>query len=405
MSEGTQTTCRVNVNGTTVEEILDWDYSDDVMSIAEECHFTVDNKARKYRDLLRIGDKVEFILQNPSVNGGAPTVKHRGRIVRRHPKYNPRDGSTIGITSADLGWHLQNCDAPLWLSLQNKTYADVCDPATSGFFDESWGFTGVRFDGNIRRSLKQGVAVVALQAQKALDVVHVIQIEPGDKVFDKIVEYSKRINLLVNVSPDGQLCCFLPDYSQAPLYYIRNVDGDESNNVLDCEAEEDAKTRWTEVTVVGEQVGWDGPKDPQNPNASKKRGNVRHPGNLPFLHRHTVADGEMYQNGLAQKHAEWIYKRGRFDAWWVKYTVADHHQNGHWWVADTMVYVVDDELGLAGNYYVQSVRCRGSKTGGDTTEVVIRLPGVLSASLGVIADPTFRTPPSESTTGTPQAAP
>ncbi len=45
-----QTTCRVVVEGRTVEEILSFDYSSDVMAIAEEAHFSVENKNRKYRD-------------------------------------------------------------------------------------------------------------------------------------------------------------------------------------------------------------------------------------------------------------------------------------------------------------------------------------------------------------------
>ena len=39
-----QTTCRVVVEGRTVEEILSFDYSSDVMAIAEEAHFSVENK-------------------------------------------------------------------------------------------------------------------------------------------------------------------------------------------------------------------------------------------------------------------------------------------------------------------------------------------------------------------------
>ena len=128
-----QTTCRVVVEGRTVEEILSFDYSSDVMAIAEEAHFSVENKTAKYRDQLRLGQQVEFILQNKHVNGGAPTVKHRGVIVRRNPKINPSGGSVINITSADLGWHIQNSDAPLWMRLQGKTFADICDPATSPF--------------------------------------------------------------------------------------------------------------------------------------------------------------------------------------------------------------------------------------------------------------------------------
>ena len=123
-----QTVCRIVVDGQTIEEILSFDYSSDVMAIAEEAHFSVENKGKRYRDKLKLGQRVEFILQNPRSMAGA-----NGQTPRRHrapqPKINPSEGSVINITSADLGWHIQNSDAPLWLRLQGKTYADICDPA------------------------------------------------------------------------------------------------------------------------------------------------------------------------------------------------------------------------------------------------------------------------------------
>jgi hypothetical protein len=236
-----QTQCRVVVEGRTVEEILSFDYSSDVMAIAEEAHFSVENKNRKYRDQLRLGQHVEFILQNPDVNGGAPTVKHRGVIVRRNPKINPSEGSVINITSADLGWHIQNSDAPLWMRLQGKTFADICDPATSPFFDKSWGFTGLDFTGQPRRRLKLGLAAALIEQQRLIQPVHVIQIEPGEKPSEKITEYARRINLLLNVSPDGKVCLFRPNDQQAPLYSLRLRAGDEGCNVLDADLVEVAQ--------------------------------------------------------------------------------------------------------------------------------------------------------------------
>ena len=399
----TQTTCRVVVDGETCEDILSFDYSSDVLAIAEEAHFVVENKNHKWRDALKIGQRVEFILAHPEVNGGAPTVKHRGVITRRNPRVSPGDGSTIAVTSSDLGWFLQNSNVPIWLRLQGKTYAALVDPAQSPLFDKSWGFRGVRFDGDIRRRLKLGVAAVAAASQRLIDPVHVIQSEPGDVPAELITSYCRRLNLLLNVSPDGFVCCFRPSDTQAPLYHLRLRDGDPENNVLEAQATEDARTRYTEVTVVGEQVGYEGAQDPNNPNASKKRGCVRHLGNFPAMLRLTRADGEMFANGLAQRQAEWLYKRGRFDAFSATYRVAEHHQGGSWWESDTVCSVQDDELGLSGNMYVQSVRCSGTRGQGDTTEVTLRMPGLLSAAFGEIPSPPIYR--AGSSTGTPKAAP
>ncbi len=383
------TICRIVVGGDNIEEIVSFDYTSDVMAIAEEAHFTVDNKGKKYRDKLRIGDRVEFILQNKAVNGGAPTVKHRGVITDRNPHYTSRDGSTIQVTTSDLGWHLQNCNTPVWTRLQGKTYADICDPAISPFFDKSWGFKGLRFDGDARRRLKLGIAAVVAQQQRVLDPVHVIQCEAGDTASGKITEYARRLNLLLNVSPDGWVCLFRPNDKGKAVYSLRLRDGDLLNNVLEAQLRENARSRYTEVVVVGDQVGYEGPQDPSNPNATKKRGVVKHPGNLPFLHRLTMADGEMFMNGLAQRQAEWAYKRGIYDSFVATYRVAEHFQGDLWWEADALAHIDDDEFGLLGSFYVAAVRCTGSKSEGDLTEVTIRKPGLLSASFGEIPTPTL----------------
>ena len=400
-----QTKCTVVVEGQTVEEILSFDYSSDVLAIAEEAHFTVDNKNRKYRDLLQIGNKVQFILQHPAVNGGQPTIKHRGRIVQRKPKVTPGIGSEIEIVSGDLGWHLVNSHAPLWMRLIGKTYADICDPATSPFFDKSWDFQGVRFDGDIRRRLKLGVALAAASSQRGLDPAFVIQVEPGSAAADLISDYARRINLLLNVSPDGWVCLYRPADNQEPLYSIRCRSGDPDNNVLEAEILEDAKTRWSQVEVVGEQIdnGVTSNGDPTSPNARKKRGKVLHPGNLPFVHRASLVDGEMFENGLAQKHAEWVYRRGLFDAWAYTVTLNEHHQNGSWFESDTVAHCEDQELGVSGRLYVQAVKCSGSKQTADQTVLTLRKPGLLSAAFGEIPNPpVFR---ANSSTGTAKAAP
>lgn len=381
-----QTICRVIVGGRTVEEIESFDYSSSVMAIAEEAHFTVINKNGKYTPYLRLGETVEFELQNAAINGGAPTVRHRGRIVRRTPSMS-NSGDTIAIVSADLGWHLQNSHLPLWANLQNITYADLCDPASSPLIEKSWGFKGLRFEGDTRRRLKLGVAGAMALSKQVLDPVHRIQVEAGEAPAEKITEYCKRLNLLLNVSPDGYIQCFRPNDTQAPLYTLRgNADG-IGNNMIDASITEDARTLWTEVICVGDQIGYEGTQAPTNPNATKKRGKVSHPGNLPFMHRKTFADGEMFLGGLAQKTAEWAYKRGVFDAWVMTVRLAEHHDGRNWYESDTVADTESDRLGVFGHFYVESVHCSGSKTSADETTMILRKPGLLSAAFGEYPNP------------------
>lgn len=384
----------IEVDGVTVEEVVEFDYVSDMLSVGEEAHVTVVNTRRKYTAGLQIGSPVAFTMQHPDVNGGRPTVKHRGIILDRSPEHSPQGGSTISLVIPDLGWHLRDCCAPLWFNLRRSTYADLCDPTVFRrnkrgekvyFIDPSFGIKGVRFEGDLNRRLKLGLAQVAVEQNRVIDQVYAIQIEPGDKILDRIVEYARRLNRLVNVSVDGYLQVWNPNYDQKPLYSIYG--SGPRCNVLRARGHQTARTVWTTVECVGQQIGYEGSQDVNDPNAQKKRGAVYHPNALPFEHRLTFTDAEMFQSNLAQKAAEWRHKRGLFDHFWVEYTLLDHHQNGTWWESDTMAHVEDEELGLFGNFYVQAAHCSSNAREGDLTRVIIRIPGLLSAAFGELPTP------------------
>lgn len=384
-----KTRARLEIEGQSIDEVKEFDYSSDVLAVGDESHYTLVNPNRKYTQALPVGAKVRLYLSHPEVNGGEWTLKHLGIVVDRNADYSSQ-GSLLQITSADLGWHLINCCAPLYYNLRKATYADLVDPQKKGnILDPSFGLVGVRFDNKINRRLKLGVAAARAASQRVIDPILAIQIEPGDTYYDKMAEYARRLNLLVNVSVDGYIQCFNPDYQEKPSYRIRCVSGAraQQNNVIRSSMYESAKTIWTDIECVGEQVGYEGPQDPNDPNASKKRGSFYNRKALPFVHRLTFGDGEMYQRNLARKQAEWKYKRGLFDSFYVRYTVPEHHQNGLWWESDAMCDVEDEELGLSGVFYIASVLCSSSRTSGDITEVILRKPGLLSASFGEIPNP------------------
>ena len=189
---------------------------------------------------------------------------------------------------------------------------------------------------------------------------------------------------LVNVTVDKYIQVWRPDYNRKPAYRFLNVRGGKENNVIRYQHHDELRGKYTQVECIGNQLGYEGPQDPNNPNASKKRGSIYHTDLLPFLRRLTFSDGQMYQKGLAQKAAEWRYKREIFGSWYVSYTVEGHHQNGVWYEADQICYIQDDDLGLDGNFYVAAVDYAVSKQDGDTTTLTIRLPGLLTAAFGVL---------------------
>lgn len=387
---------RLEVDGETVEEVTGFNYSSDIMAVGEECRWSVVNPLQKYVGKLLPGSLATVYAINRDVNGGAPTLKFRGRIVERNAEVSAA-GSLIDLGIYDLGWHLQNCCAPLWFRLDHARFVDLIDPAkvvikkggAKGYFIEpAFGFTGFRTDGLKRAQAKLGAAAVLQQQQQVVGQLFYVQVEPGDKIYDRIVEYARRENRLINVSPTGEIQTFLPNYAQKELYEFRLESADSSaNNIERAKEIQNCSTRYTKVEVVGQQLQYEGPQDPNNPNATKKRGCVNHPEILPFPNRLTLSDGEMYQRGLAQKMANWHYMRGKYDAYALQLDVVGHHQNGIWYESDTMANVSIDELGIKGRMYVSAVRYGIDADKGDVATLTLRLPDLLTASFGVYPQP------------------
>lgn len=372
-----------------IDEIKEFDYSSDVLAVGDEQHFTVllDERGDRIRDL-RGGSTVRLYLRNPAVNGGSRTLKHLGILTE--VEASPKTGE-IRCTSADLGWHLTHCHAPLWRSLRHATYQDLCDPdGPHTFLERSFGFRGLRSGKGVNalnRGLKLGRQVAAIAANRVIDPVYAIQIEAGDSYFDTMSRYAQRINLLVGVTVDGYIQIWNPDYDREPAYRF-NVSRTESN-VEDLVWRTTIDSVYTEVVCVGETTGYQGSQDPNDPNASHRRGAFRNPAALPFTHRLTFGDGEMWSTAYARKQAEWRYKRGQFDSHYLIVTILDHHQGGQWLESDQMVRVTCPELGLQdASYYVASVVCESRVQGGDRAHLCLRLPYLLSASWGE-----WRTPP------------
>lgn len=400
-SAAPQTKAVIEVDGVgEIEDCTSFCYQNEVLAIGDPFAVTVANPRGKYRGKLRKGLKITLRLSNPEVNNGQLTLKHTGRIVR--PEYISDGGGTrVQLNCADLGWHLANCDASLKVNLQRGSLEDLFGEP---LIDRSWGLYGdfsgpqgswrarLITDSETSRLLRLGIRLSKSQAAATnlagvFQRVYVVQSEPGDKVADILMLYARRINRLVNVSADGKIQVWNPDFSQKPLYRIEYHDDDRRtrNNILSVRARDDLAGTFTEVVCVGEIVGLEYAQiDPNDPNAGKVYGTYTPPtAPLPFVHRRTFCDGEMFVESLAAKQAEWHFKRALYDSWSYEVRVKGHHQDGTWWEADAMCSVDDSIHGVTGNYYVASVRYERTKEG-DVTDVVLRPPGLLSAAFGVL---------------------
>lgn len=377
----------------TIRNMVAFSYSHDVLTLGDPFSVTIPDPRGDYAGAFVRGSKVKLHLKNPNVNGGQPTLKHLGLVVRRRVSGSVRQGTAIQLDCADLGWHLDNNDPELFYKLRYGTFEKFL--TDDKIVDPSWGLKGLQFDSTIAKLIRRGKplgragATLELSAN-AFVPLQTIQVEPGDKVSDLIITYAKRLNILVNVTPEGKILLWRPNYQEAPLHRIELHGYDDpeknKNDVLEYQEEESLDQIYTDITCVGEiiQTQLDD-VDPGQINATKRRGTFRDPNILPFRRRLNFAEPEVWDPQSAQKFAKWRYERNLFDSWSCRYIVRGHHQQGEWWEADQMVDVNDTINGNFGGFYIQSVRCDRTEQGGDRTEITLRKPGLLQASFGVFA--------------------
>lgn len=393
---------------TAVPNITSYSYSSDALQIGDPFAVTVpDPRLRYVAGKLKEGSRITFSLQSPKVAGGAATKKRTGVIVKREVSASDSGGTTIQLTGADIGWHLANCDGPPWFGLQGCEFDTLAtamihpDRIFSGMEDPGWGFADkVRYENVNNRLHKQAVpqgrqGIVLANQAAALTKLYRIQVEPGEKLWDVFESYLKRLILFANVTAEGELVVYLPDYKQGPSYHFYCYpQSDSRRNTNNVKAEgirrsDDVTERWGGVMCFGEvplpdlidqTVAQD------NINANKfhadidVKKNTEVAGGLftpPFFHLSTSTDGEALYGDLAKARATWRRNMGFFNSHVITFTVRGHHQGGKWYEPDTLCTVDFPVVGIGPTtYYVTAVRCDNDDSG-ERTQITCHVPGLL----------------------------
>jgi hypothetical protein len=395
---------------TSVPNITAFSYSSDVQQIADPFAVTVPDPRRVYMSKLTEGSRVTFSLQSPLVAGGAKTKKITGLVVRRELTVNESGGTVIQIQGADLGWHLANNDGPFWFGLQDVTFGDLCTAfihpdrilsasAAVDTGDPGWGFGDEVLFSNVENTIaKQKLdqrrrGVILAQQASVIDPLARIQVEPGEKLFDLLSLYAKRILCFVGVTADGSLVVFRPSVRDPDYhFYCYPTDDSRADRLNNVRAEgirvvNDISERWTDITCVGELPLpdlQDGHIAQDNVNANKFYGRYLAPDEtagipkLPFMHRLVFTDGEAMYRSFANDRARWKAFMGLFNSHVVTFTVRHHHQNGTWFESDTTCTLDFPVAGVSGTYYISAVRCDRDDQG-DRTFITAHKNGLLGA--------------------------
>ena len=401
----------------TIQGIASFSYNSDVMQVGDPFNVTVPDPRGLYvHGKLQPHSQITLSMVNGRVAGGAATKKRKGLIVRRSVSCAEGGGTVINLECADIGWYLVNCDGPLWFGLMNEkggktTFARLCtvmihpDKAGGHFHgvpDPGWWFRDIVYDNVNVTLLKQGLppgrAGIAYNlGANMLTPLMRIQIEPGQKLYDVLMDYCRRVIIFVNVTPDGDLVLFLPSYDREPSYQFNCYPRDDSRHVLNnVRAEgirvmDDGTERWSDVMCVGavpcpditdQSVAQD------NVNANKfaepspfnGRGvDVRGAGlrSSPVQLECIFSDGEALYRNFAKFRAVWKQTMGLFNSHVVTFTVRGLHQDGVWFESDTMCSLDFPVVGVSGAYYITAVRCDRS-SGGEHAQITAHKPGLLA---------------------------
>lgn len=373
------------VGGVEVPEVKEYTFSNDVLSLGDPTSVVVGDPNGKYKKKIAIGSTFELYMSDPNVDGGRRKRRLTGRVIKRQKGLTRDRGSFITLGAADIGWHLQSTPGPLWYQTKGKAW----DLLLRDLLHASWKFQGVDASNLLNRKLNQGRAgEVARIAQQYKQIPPPFQVEAGEMIAAKLIHYAKRERRLLNVSADGFLQIWVPDYQQQVSYrfYLHDDERRTKNNIEEALLDESLDGHYSKVTCVGSivNIAKSNP-DSFNPNAGKVRGSFSPTKSTIDFDRHwTFSDGDQTDRTLCQQRAKWMYQRGQFDAWTYTITVAGHVQFsgdvGLFYAPDTMAYVEDSVNDVEGRFYVSAVKyIRRRDERGSLTQLTLKKPDLLAA--------------------------
>lgn len=246
--------------------------------------------------------------------------------------------------------------------------------------------------GQVPTLVRQGVTVTSAPTKPTVEIVTIgappgaqakpLQAKAGGRWWELLHKEYRRGGLFLQAAGDpltfilGQ-----PNTTQAPLYGLYRQRGAPANavNVLRARHQNETTRRYARYIVRGRAGG-----------STKKAGRSQIGAE--------VVDEEMTALGYTKawahvdaeaknaKRAEFLARRkmaeDRRAGWSLGYTVLGHTapilggsglEERAIWTVDTMVQVRDDEYGINGDFWIESVTLRGSNSG-TTTELVLHRP-------------------------------
>lgn len=312
------------------------------------------------------------------------TPQFTGAIDGYEASSDPSGGGTLTIHGRDNLAPIHDAFIEVETDFSNSTYANMCEQAVSEVFPDAYSF---RFSNDDNRKLTTGIGVPATPLPDPPNAgtpnpsgptAKQLKSKIGERLYEFLKRELDRAGLFLWAAGDGTIVLSEPNGKQTPSYQILRRRGLTRNavNVTHASYRNATEGRYTSATVYGRGGG-------------KKLGRTKTQGTFTddemtaygFERPLVLRDANVNNAEQATFYARRKIAETRRAGWHLTYTVAGHTipslATGERavWSPDTIVQVVDDELGLSGPYYVeQCVYRRNPQT---TTELTLQRPSDL----------------------------
>lgn len=360
---------------------------------------------------------------DPFVQDGREILIFRGIIVNIEQRHDKSSGTVLAISGYDLGWLMTSC-APYWINMKGWKWPEVAQNLIGtvkswttpprkdghGFRLDSRGHIFIQTGNRVRdirmgrqdaeyaklsRDIDKLAKSRGVSRQQVLQDYNFnifainprIQIEPGETVGDILTRYARYDQRLVNVTPDGDIQVFQPDYRQAPSYVL-NFHRDENRagfngQIISAQYTLSGDPIYNDVACVGANLFGLAFNDTADPNENKTKGryfdyNVVGPNGASYLRRCSFADGERWTNERAKVRAKWRFQQNLFEGETLTYTVQGHSMQGVPFIEGTRAEVHDTINGVNRIMYVARVQ-RSTGPQGTQSVLMLKPDGILAA--------------------------
>lgn len=316
------------INGKTHGQWTNYDIVSDLITPADDFSVTLGRPVDAKPDTVRAGDKVE-------VRVGGDTVLS-GRIDRVQT-VTEKGGKTLTIQGRDDAGVLLDCSAPLF-NAQDMDLNQIIEKIVKPL----------------------GLAKIRIDAAKT-DKTHKVQIEPGSRAWDALLEYAEANGLWPWLEPDGTLVIGGPDYTAAPVAELVLRTNGQNNNIKRLEVNRDMAARYSEVTVLAQSHS-----GKNNIKATTKDESVK-------LHRPLiVTEPDIDSQAQAQRKAKKRLADSRLEGLTITATVQGHRtDDGTLWQPGQRINVLSEPDGIDAVYFLMARTFTGGR--GQPTETVLTL--------------------------------